>query len=422
MTIITDKISQEIQQIVSGTTFQAWKNKENVTPNDKVVLNNSFIYREVLTKKSPKYLAIDFDATSSIKDVWILEGIEKNDSDFKKFPSQLIASRGYTLKPLHDEVSQEVSNLGKLLFVLIGKIDDSLVFEESLSGVSSIKKIVLDPNQQACNIGNDTLTLPDTVDEDAIWQFLCTHFNNDPTFVNEKERLRELVGKALDDLEKQSFCKLEFPDRNNIGSDTIVDSLLQVLDEQIREYKAALTLCNGDARNDKTAFNEILRISYNFSTDATNFIKLIVSVCDLKPLVLWGTIGKQFSLSDAFKDLPWTRAKNKPSLKNYIDMIGNARNSTFHKFFPFRRTMEMDLPDDTFADFNLRIFSEFTNKKNNKLNYKDKDLVEVLTEFTRTNEHRLSPSFWHKNVVVMEKTVEVFKQTGDFLKLVYPLT
>lgn len=419
--MIVDKITQEIDQIVSSQTFQTWKTKENVTTTDKVVLNNSFIYREVLTKKSLKYLAFDLDVNGNIKDIWVLEGIEKNDSDFKKFSPQLILSKGYALTSIQTEVNQELSKLGKLLFILIGKIDDSLTFEEDLSGVNSIKKVILNPNEQNYIIINDILSLPDTVDEDAIWQFVCSNFNNDTTFVNEKDKLREVLGKALDDIEKRAFCKLEFPDKSNIGSDTIIDSLLQVLEEQIIEYKAALASCNGDARNDKTAFNEILRISYNFSTDATNFIKLIVSVCDLKPLVLWGTVGKQFSLSDAFKDLPWTRAKNKPSLKNYIDMIGNARNSTFHKFFPFRRTMDMNLPDDTFADFNLRIFSEFTNKKNNKLNYTDKDLVEVLTEFTRTNEHRLSPSFWHKNVIVMEKTVEVFKQTGEFLKLVYPL-
>lgn len=419
--MIVDKINQEISQIVLSPTFQAWKTKENVTPNDKVVLNNSFIYREVSTKKSLKYLSFDFDANGNLNGIWILEGIEKNDSDFKKFSPQLIASKGYTLTPLQDQVTQELSKLGKLIFILIGKIDDSLTFEEDLSGVSCINKVILNPNEQIYNITNGILSLPDTVDEDAIWQFVCSNFTNDATFESEKDKLREVLGKALDDIEKQAYCKLEFPDKNNIGPDTIIDSLLQVLDEQIVEYKAALASCNGDARNDKTSFNEILRISYNFSTDATNFIKLIVSVCDLKPLVLWGTVGKQFSLSDAFKDLPWTRAKNKPSLKNYIDMIGNARNSTFHKFFPFRRTMDMKLPDDTFAEFNLRIFSEFTNKKNNKLNYTDKDLVEVLTEFTRTNEHRLSPSFWHKNVIVMEKTVEVFKQTGEFLKLVYPM-
>ena len=151
----------------------------------------------------------------------------------------------------------------------------------------------------------------------------------------------------------------------------------------------------------------------------TNLIRLIVSICDLKPIILWGTIAEHFALSEEFRQLPWTRSHDKPSLKNYEYIISNSRNRTFHNLFPFRKTLKVSLSNSAIQKPELLIFSEFGQKKNNKLSYHDKELVDILTKFTRAREQRVSDHFWQQNLKVMDAAIELFKKTSTFLKILH---
>jgi hypothetical protein len=150
-------------------------------------------------------------------------------------------------------------------------------------------------------------------------------------------------------------------------------------------------------------------------------MRLIISICDLKPIVLWCTLHSHFLLSEAFKSLPWTRSKYKASLKGYIDTIGDARNNAFHKLFPFRRALDVNLPEGSLRGPTLRIFSEFSRKSENELTYQDKELVGVLTEFTRVSTIKVSHGFWQKNLEVMKQTRELLRNTGNALRLLHRL-
>lgn len=165
--------------------------------------------------------------------------------------------------------------------------------------------------------------------------------------------------------------------------------------------------------------NEILRIAYNFASDATTYLNLIVSICDLKPIVLWGTIAEHIALSEAFKQLPWTRSRNKPSMKNYTLTISDARNSAFHNLFPFRKSLQLTLPQSALQNAELRIFSEHGKKKDNRLSFQDRELIDLLTEFTRARERRVASRFWQQNLAVMDATIALFSATNSFLKTLY---
>ena len=167
--------------------------------------------------------------------------------------------------------------------------------------------------------------------------------------------------------------------------------------------------------------NDILRIAYNFSSDATGFLRLIVSLCDLKPVVLWGTIAEHHALSEAFNELPWSRSKLKPSLGNYQRTIADARNSAFHNLFPFRKSLSVSLPEAALGTPELRIFSEHTRRSENQLTYRDKELVDVLLEFTRARERRVSLTFWRQNLAVMDAAISLFQRTNEFLKMLAAL-
>jgi hypothetical protein len=199
----------------------------------------------------------------------------------------------------------------------------------------------------------------------------------------------------------------------------MTDNIVEVLKEQRDEYAKALSQLTRQRSGAPTALNDILRIAYNFASDATMFLRLIVSICDLKPLILWGTIAEHHKLSESFKRLPWTRSLNKPSLRNYISTISDARNSAFHNLFPFRKSLSATLPESALQHASLRIFSEHGKKKQNQLDYQDRELLEVLFEFTRARERRAPIRFWQQNLEVMNNAIDLFDQTSKFLKTVF---
>lgn len=407
-------IQDKITAITKEAAYVNWLSSiKTVAEDDIVILNNSFIYRDVSTSKNDKYLAFTLYGDRKIKEYYVVSEQSIN-LNFKHVSNRTPIPK----TKLSDAIKIEKKTLGNLLYVLIGVIEDNIEIEQELNS-SVIKKIVLNPSLKKIKIVGDEVHINDTVDEDSIWSEIQKYYNSDSGFISTEEQLKISVGSAIDILESQSYSLLKVPEKIKKGQKNVTESLAEMLDIQIKEYQAALAKCKGDPTTDKNAFNEVLRIAYNYSSDALTFVRLIVSVCDLKPLALWMTIEEHYRLSESFKNLPWLRSKRKPSLKNYKGIIGGARNSAFHNLFPFKRSIDIQIPDKSLMQITLRTFSEYTKKKENQLRFQDKELVDVLTEFTRTNEHKISPSFWQKNLEVLIATKVLFEQTANSLKQLY---
>lgn len=109
--------------------------------------------------------------------------------------------------------------------------------------------------------------------------------------------------------------------------------------------------------------------------------------------------------------------KTKALPKQLPENDPDARNSAFHNLFPFRKSLKVPLPDAALGTPELRIFAQHTKKSENQLTYRDKELVDVLLEFTRARERRVSLSFWQKNLEVMDAMIRLFQRTNEFLKL-----
>ncbi|MFZ0413740.1 MAG: hypothetical protein WAM15_02740, partial [Candidatus Acidiferrales bacterium] len=115
--------------------------------------------------------------------------------------------------------------------------------------------------------------------------------------------------------------------------------------------------------------------------------------------------------------LPWARSRYKASLASYEEIVGDARNRAFHRLFPFTKPIDVVLPGSALTDVRLRIFSEYSKKKENELTYQDKEMVDLLREFTITREHSVPSGFWPRNDDVMRATIEVFEAVSRTLKL-----
>jgi hypothetical protein len=414
---IVQEVGSSVSALATQSGFKEWLSSQGATPGDLIVVNNSFVLRQaVTTNKSDYYLVLEVGDEGQVLPVPSVATKLNLNSDF-----QLLKKKSKNLPirtALPDAMEQEIKDLGRLVFILVGHVEDDVVLSIPLN-LSLFSQIILDPNSpNRATIQDTRIVVRDTFDEEKIWEELLAKIGPD-LGEDELASVRRAVGISLDQLQAETYARLVLPGAEAHVSPPVIDSICEVLKGQRNDYVQALKKCDGDPAIDNSAYNEVLRISYNFATDAAGLIRLIVSICDLKPVVLWGTIGEHYRLSEAFKSLPWLRSRNKPSLPNYAHTIGDARNSAFHHLFPFRKTLEVSLGDEALQNVALRIFSEHTRKKENRLLYQDKALVDVLVEFTRAGERRVAPRFWRQNVDVMDATLAVFQRTGQVLRLLH---
>src|SRR5690606_11718810 len=113
--------------------------------------------------------------------------------------------------------------------------------------------------------------------------------------------------------------------------------------QQRLEYEQSLQNCIDADGTDNIPGKEVMRIAYNFADDAVKVLQVLVSISDLKAVLQWCTIREHFDVTLAFQALPWTRSDKKPSMGNYQNIVGGARNHAFHNLFNFDRTVVASL-------------------------------------------------------------------------------
>ncbi|MEX0806225.1 MAG: hypothetical protein WD688_23330 [Candidatus Binatia bacterium] len=390
--------------------FKSWSAGQQFKSGGLVMVNNSFVFRDVKTNKAEDFITLRIDDKGNYTFPPVVSSGLKINSDFKYLtPTSTLPA----IRLLGDALVDQKQHLGELVFVLIGEIKDDLLEIAEVTH-SDFDEICWDPKlNNAVKIYPRSMEVGQVHDEDVIWECLMKYFAD--AGVSVPDGLRQAVGTALDKLQEKAAAHLMLPEAGHSIEESITDKIVTVLKEQMKNYDIALSRVV-ESPDDMSARNDILRLAYNFASDATGYLKLIVSVCDLKPMVLWGTLFHHYSLAEAFRLLPWTRSHNKPSMKGYVETISDARNSAFHNLFPFKKSLNITLTGSSLAGAELRIFSEHGKKKENVLSYRDKPLVDVLTEFTRARERQVTTRFWKQNFNVMEKTVELFEATTIFIK------
>ena len=409
---VESSIVESVRRLSQHPDFVAWRASEPARSGDLVLINNSFVFRDVKTNKADAFLSLTVRDPPAEPDITVARGARFN-LDFKRMAAA--STNLPTTAPLGVEITPQLQQLGHLVFLLIGEVQDTEVIQATLNS-QAFPLAVWDPSiPELARVETDRIVVSRTDDEDAIWGAVATQLTASGTEI--PDGLRDTLGIALDHLQDQAVARVRIPQPGEDAPAGITDAILVVLREQRDEYKAAVSACAGGAATPGASLNDVLRIAYNFASDATGYLRLIVSICDLKPIVLWGTIAEHYALSVAFHTLPWSRSKLKPSLKNYHQSIADARNSAFHNLFPFRKSLRVALPEAALAAPELQIFSEHAKKSSNQLTYKDKELVDVLVEFTRARERSLTTSFWQRNLDVMNATISLFERTNEFVKV-----
>jgi hypothetical protein len=413
-------ISHSVDGVIATEAFRNWLKNEKAQDGDLVILNNSFIYRKpvIKTSKNEQYLCLKVKGgEASTTDLFVVKPSEIN-SDFKLFSRN--AQNLPSPTPLDQALQQELERIGSLVFVLIGELRDtdcSVPISHRFA-----KELKYDPAASHTEVqntsgGGKVLVVNQLTDPEGAWNAI-------------KEALAEQAGNGLSSLETafaEAFEKLRDEARKQLivpkpgtkrpmNSVTLLSQFHTSVKQQRQLYSNALSkYCEGGAEAD-AHLRDAMRIAYNFADDAIKVLELLVSVADLKAVLLWSTIKEHFDIAEAFRDLPWTKSRKKPSLERYREIISGARNCAFHSLPVLDRTVEANLEGVQVGAKRLTLFPPYGRRKSYiHFEYEDREMVQVLSELTRAPEATVPLEFWKKNEVVMKRLEALLAATEQAL-------
>jgi hypothetical protein len=153
--------------------------------------------------------------------------------------------------------------------ILVGTITDNVKVETKIDH-KLFSHMILDPSQQQlATVNGDTVTIRDAQDEETIWDELeraaaSAKIVEPPLPLD----LQQPFAKALDQLRSEAYAVVTLPDSRGRRHDhALLSRITTVLDDQIAQYSVSLGKCKENPDKHADDFNNVLRISYNFSTE-----------------------------------------------------------------------------------------------------------------------------------------------------------
>jgi len=422
MGLIEKRIREGAEKVVASEAFRTWVATEDAFEKDDVVLfNNSYVFRDTIKgRKSEQYLGRVCDHRGRLDSgSFVVATPPGFNVDFKVF-----RARSKKLPPTRSikaSLDDQVARLGDLLFVLIGTVSEDTECTEPITH-SLFDALRLAPSaKDELAIEGSTVLVNSLPNIETLWPALQKEAIKRGLIEDRlPQNLEGPLADAVERLHNEVYAVVRLPGSKDGSLErTILGKLAETLDHECREYEKALKECTGDPRHNTSAFNNVLRIAYNFSSDASRLIELLVRICDIKPVVLWCTLSEHFDLAEAFRHLPWAKSKKKPSLPVYGETIAGARNHAFHDLLPFDRAIEVDVGGLALKARRLRLFSPYTKRTQNALEYEDQEIVELLTQFTRAPEMAVAWGFWERNRAVMRATQRALAATAETLGMLW---
>lgn len=413
-------IIANVDQLIETAEFKQWLDQVNLHIDDLIIINNSVLYRsDVKTTKSLKYIGLKITSVDPFifeTKIVIYPAEQRKNANFSYISVKSKEIQNLTIEELSPCIQNELNKLGRFVFILIGEIDSSEVFEHPIVHPLFSRLVLNMSLDNQMIIVNDVLYVKEIFDAEIMWEQLTHLCAQNPIYP--KPLPEDLAGKfstAVSELKKKSYVKLRVPNEKDAPKNCFLDQIIDSLKKNAAEYESSLFRCT-NPDEDEIEYNNILRISYTFAEEVVRILRLLISVSDLKPLIFWLTTHQQFQLAFIFNSLPWGKIETKTDLSHYVSTIKGARNKAFHNLLQFNYTVDVEMDNVPFRATKLRLFSEFT-AKGNIFEYEDKELVEILTEFTRAGEKYVSFDFWKRNLDVMKMTIGLLENVSLSLKL-----
>lgn len=417
-------VRSQTEAVLETQAFSDWYSGTARNPDDLVLLNNSFVYRDgVNTTKSPYCLCLTCQATGDPA-TFPLEVVHTTNfnADFDDKYNAKHASPP-DRDPLAVSILSQLDGLGRLVFVLAGEIDETITVEEEIkSGYCGTLRFNPSCAELLSVTTEPAIEISSLADAEQLWPELLTQAAA-AGLPEPPEAFDGLFAGAIAALRDKAYCSVGLPaSEPGCPEKTMLGRLSSALKEQCDDYRASFEQWQASGYGDRQAHNNLMRIAYNFVSDASRFVPLLISICDLKPIILWCTIGSHYRLADAFRSLPWARETKKANLKAYESRIKNARNHAFHDFFGFDRSLEVDVTDLSLRVNRMVLFPTYGPNKSNELEYEDQEIAKLLLGFRRVPETPVPPEFWRRNLAVIEAAHDLLVATRVALELLWQAT
>ncbi len=400
-------VVDECELLLASDGFDAWKGAETLQIGDLIACNNSFLYREgQSTTKSPYYLGIEVgDGSNFMLPPVVVMTNSRINSQFKRLSAR--ERPKYEIADLDAALDEQLPGLGSIVFSLAGRIGEPEAAQVPLAKVSGLDLLMYVPGQASpAVVSGSAVVLGTVADLDGSWAAVQDAVaGTDGVDVG---ALGEVFEAAFHALQEASTRPVDPAD---VAEDapSILSNVLERMEEQVSAFSATLQQHQRSPDNNDV-YNELLRVAYNFADGARAFLRLMVGVCDLKPLLFWLTVFEQVELAHRFEKLPFSLVgKGKPSLERYRSVIADARNQAFHDLFAFDHPFRVALPRDALRSPELRLFREYAKRGDSALTFEDRGLVDLFASLTRTPERPVPVGFWQGNAEVMSAVVDTVR-------------
>ncbi|MHB1530384.1 MAG: hypothetical protein ACYCXT_13370 [Acidiferrobacteraceae bacterium] len=398
--------------------FLKWFGTQSPGNEGLAVINNSFIYRDkplIKTTKNEQCLCLKTKDGKLDNEVFVVQPGDFN-SDFKFLNAK--SANFPAAKPLREAIEDELGRVGQLVFALVGEIKDeprSVPVNHSYASELQFDPVANNVTVTGMVDGMRRIVVNQLLDPEAAWKEIESTVKAD--LGDASIGLSDEFAAAFEKLKNEAVSKLQLPDPGaSKSASSFIGRLCQAVSDQRQLYNDALARCDQEGGRNGVHINEVLRIAYNFSDDALKVLQLLVSISDLKAVLLWCTIREHFDVAAAFRDLPWTKSTKKPSLSRYQEIINGARNKAFHNLLAFDRTIESDLHGVSISARSLTLLPAHGRRKAHvAFDYEDRELIEVLTELTLAPETAVSMEFWKRNAHVMETFASLLAKMEEAL-------
>lgn len=400
-------VVDECELLLASDAFDAWKGAETLQVGDLIACNNSFWYREgQSTTKSAYYLGIEVgDGPNFTLPPVVVMANSRINLQFKRLAAR--ERPKYEIADLDTALNEQLPGLGSIVLSLAGRIGEPEAAQVPLAKVPGLDLLMYVPGQSSPAVVSGSVVMLGTVaDLDGSWAAVQDAAAG--TDGVDAGALGEAFEAAFHALQEASTRPVDPADVTE-DAPSILSNILERMEEQVKAFSTTLEQHQRNLDNNDV-YNELLRVAYNFADGARAFLRLMVGVCDLKPVLFWLTVFEQVELAHRFEKLPFSLVgKGKPSLERYRSVIADARNQAFHDLFAFDHPFRVELPGDALRSAELRLFREYAKRGDSALNFEDRGLVDLFASFTRTPERPVPVGFWQGNAEVMTAVVDTVR-------------
>lgn len=245
-----DQVVESVGSLVSSRPFRRWLSGESALDDDLVLLNNSFVEREGLSsKKNPQFLCFQHADLGQLSASTLRICRPGNfNLPFKRFSER--SSNLPATVSLSKAVEDNLATVGSLVFLLVGRLDETVESEVEFNGGPFAGLRFVPANESLLVVEGDAILVNSVHDPEAIWGALGEELRKMGSGVDQLpgEFDQKFTG-ALRRLRGEMHSVVTLPSGHMaVREDSLIRRIVESLHAEIVTYDDALRRCGGTRR------------------------------------------------------------------------------------------------------------------------------------------------------------------------------